>query len=47
MQNSNDKDKTESKTMKETKTMIIKWKAKNEGEWKKETYGKGRDVHAT
>ena len=47
MQNSIDKDKTENNTMKETKTMNIKMEGENEREWKKETYGKGRDVHAT
>jgi len=30
----------------ETKTKNING-TKNEGEWKKETYGKGRDVHTT
>jgi len=40
MQNFNDKDKTENNIMKETKTMNIKMEGENEGEWKKETYGK-------
>jgi len=40
MQKSIDKIKIESKIMKERKTMNIKMEGENEGEWKKETYGK-------
>jgi len=47
MQNSIDKDKTVSKTMKETKTMNIKWKAKMKENGRRKLMENESDVHAT
>jgi len=47
MQNSIDKDKTESNTMKETKTMNIKWKAKMKENGRRKVMEKESDDHTT
>jgi len=47
MQNSIDKEKTESNTMKETKTMNIKWKAKIKENGRRKLMENESDDHAT
>jgi len=47
MQNSIDKDKTESNTMKETKTINIKWEAKMKENGRRKLMKNESDVHAT
>jgi len=47
MQNSIDKDKTKSNTMKERKTMNIKWKAKMKENGRRKLVENENDVHST
>jgi len=47
MQNSIDKDKTESNTMTETKTMNIKWMEKMKENGRRKLTENESDVHAT